>query len=183
LLDKGILWYDYFYPILDRVLFMYLVQGKGGMVMKWELTTADQFIESQEYIDTAIVPLVKIGLGDQLKVALADSTLLNGVACIIEDKLTGRVMLFPIFSYTGMEEEVHFIANLNTYTRHLQKHGFKSVIFLTHRSFENPVKDQLGAEILTATRTSPDSPDVSGDQVTQFAQEMIPKIIAFWKKG
>lgn len=151
--------------------------------MKWELTTADQFIEAKEYIDTAIVPLIKIELGEQFKPALINSTWLTGVASGVEGQLMGRVMLFPVYSYTGLEKEDHLIANLNTYTTHLQQHGFKNVIFLTHIPMGISMKEQLKAEFISVAPEHPESLDISSDEVSKRSQEMVPKIIAFWKKG
>jgi hypothetical protein len=151
--------------------------------MKWELTTADQFIEAKEYIDTAIVPLIKIELGEQFKRALTNSAWLTGVASGIEGKLMGRVMLLPVYSYTGLEKEDYLIANLDTYTNHLQQHGFKNVIFLTHNSLGSSMKQQLNAEFISVAPENPESLDISSDEVDKLAQKMVPEIIAFWKKG
>jgi hypothetical protein len=151
--------------------------------MKWELTTADQFIEAKEYIDTAIVPLIRIELGEQFKPSLKNSTWITGVASGIESKLMGRVMLFPVYSYTGLEKEEHLISNLNTYANHLQQHGFENVIFLTHNQIARSVKEHVIAEFFSVAHENLGSHDIASDEVIKFAQEMVPKIIAFWKKG
>jgi hypothetical protein len=151
--------------------------------MKWELTTADQFIEAKEYIDTAIVPLIKIELGEQFKPALKSSTWITGVASGIEDKLMGRVMLFPGYSYTGLEKEEHLIANLNTYTNYLKQQGFENVIFLTHNQMLSSMKEHMIAEFFSVAPENLDSHDITSDEILKFTQEMVPKIIAFWKKG
>jgi secreted Zn-dependent insulinase-like peptidase len=151
--------------------------------MKWELTSADQFIEAKEYIDTAIVPLIKIELGEQYKPVLKSSTWITGVASGIESKLMGRVMLFPVYSYTGLEKEEHLIANLYTYVNHLQQHGLKNVIFLTHNQMAKSMKEHIIAEFLSVAPENIDSLDITSDEILKVAQEMAPKIIAFWKKG
>lgn len=149
--------------------------------MKWELASINRYIEAKEYIDTALIPLIQVKLKDDLKLALADSSWVLGVAGSIEEQLTGRVMLFPQASYTGHEEEEHLIANLNTYAIHIEQCGFKNVIFLTHNNSWEAKAEQFIAKILPVPRETPDSLDFSVGEINDYAQKIVPRIIGFWK--
>jgi hypothetical protein len=149
--------------------------------MKWELASIERYIEAKEYIDTALIPLIQVKLEDDLKLSLADSSWVLGVAGSIEEQLTGRVMLFPQMSYTGHEEEVHIISTLNTYALHIEQYGFKNVIFLTHNNSWEAKAEQLIAKILDIPREKPDSLDFSTGEIKDYAQKIVPRIIGFWK--
>jgi hypothetical protein len=149
--------------------------------MKWELASIDRYTEAKEYIDTALIPLIQVKLEDDLKFALADSSWVLGVAGSIEEQLTGRVMLFPQTSYTGHEEEEHLLSTLNTYALHIEQCGFKNVIFLTHNNSWEAKSGQLPAKILAIPREKPDSLDFSTGEIEEYAQNIVPRIIGFWK--
>lgn len=149
--------------------------------MKWELALIDRYIEAKEYIDTALIPLIQVKMDDELKLSLADSSWVLGVAGSIEEQLTGRVMLFPLMSYTGYEEEEHLLSNLNTYALHIQQFGLKNVIFLTHNNSWDAKAEQLTAKMLAIPRENSDSLDISVSEMNEYAQKIVPRIIGFWK--
>lgn len=151
--------------------------------MKWDLSSIDRYIEAMEYIDTALIPIIKVNMSDKLKHSVADATWTMGVAGSIEEQLTGRVMLFPLYSYTGLEEEIDLISNLNTYALHVKEHGFDNVIFLTHSDSWDTLVEQLEAKVLAIPREKADSLEVSKGAMDEYAQRVLPKLIEFWKKG
>lgn len=163
---------------------LYLWEIEGGLGnLKWELSSIDRYIEAKEYIDTALIPIIQVKMDDELKHSVADSTWIMGVAGSIEEQLTGRVMLFPYYTYTGLEEEVHLFSSLNTYAAHVKKNGFDNVIFLTHNDSWTALEGQLEAKALTILREKPDSLDVSKAEMDEYAQRIVPKLIKFWEKG
>ncbi|TYS33979.1 YpiF family protein [Bacillus pumilus] len=71
--------------------------------MKFHAEDADRFLQSKDYIDTAIIPLVGIN-AEQIKqtVSLGEFTIL--VAEELERQLKGRVFLFPTHTYVEIND-------------------------------------------------------------------------------
>ncbi len=66
--------------------------------MKFQAEDADLFLQSKDYIDTAIIPLVGINASHiKQTVSLGEFTML--VAEDLERQLKGRVFLFPPHTY------------------------------------------------------------------------------------
>ncbi|KEP27336.1 YpiF family protein [Bacillus zhangzhouensis] len=95
--------------------------------MKFQAEDADRFLQSKDYIDTAIIPLVGIN-ANQIKqtVSLGEFTIL--VAEELERQLKGRVFLFP--SHTYLEVNDRKQEDILAYKQSLQEH-FQHVVFIT----------------------------------------------------
>ncbi|MGG1696537.1 YpiF family protein [Bacillus zhangzhouensis] len=95
--------------------------------MKFQAEDADRFLQSKDYIDTAIIPLVGINV-NQIKqtVSLGEFTIL--VAEELERQLKGRVFLFP--SHTYLEVNDRKQEDILAYKQSLQEH-FQHVVFIT----------------------------------------------------
>ncbi|PIK26158.1 MULTISPECIES: YpiF family protein [Bacillus] len=95
--------------------------------MKFQAEDADRFLQSKDYIDTAIIPLVGID-ANQIKqtVSLGEFTIL--VAEELERQLKGRVFLFP--SHTYLEVIDRKQDDILAVKQSLQEH-FQHVVFIT----------------------------------------------------
>ncbi|MBD3858637.1 YpiF family protein [Bacillus sp. 28A-2] len=95
--------------------------------MKFQAEDADRFLQSKDYIDTAIIPLVGID-ASQIKqtVSLGEFTIL--VAEELERQLKGRVFLFP--SHTYLEVNDRKQEDVFAVKQSLQKH-FQHVVLIT----------------------------------------------------
>ncbi|MBU8658186.1 YpiF family protein [Bacillus pumilus] len=110
--------------------------------MKFHAEDADRFIQSKDYIDTAIIPLVGID-ANQIKqtVSLGEFTIL--VAEELERQLKGRVFLFP--SHTYVEINDRKLEDIFTMKKSLEDH-FQHVVLISsdHGWKEHaPVNDSL----------------------------------------
>lgn len=110
--------------------------------MKFHAEDADRFLQSKDYIDTAIIPLVGID-ANQIKqtVSLGEFTIL--VAEELERQLKGRVFLFP--SHTYVEINDRKLEDIFTMKKSLEDH-FQHVVLISsdHGWKEHaPVSDSL----------------------------------------
>ncbi|MGE6629543.1 DUF2487 family protein [Bacillus sp. NPDC077027] len=95
--------------------------------MRWKAEDADAYLQSKDYIDTAIIPLVGINIGGlKQTVSLGEFTVL--VTEELERQLRGRVFLFPSYTYLEVNERQQ--AELYTIKKALSEH-FQHVIFVT----------------------------------------------------
>lgn len=148
--------------------------------MKWDLSEVDKYEEMKEYIDTALIPLLSIGMGEQLRLRLANASWLTGLVQIAEEQLVGRVMLFPPLSYVHEESEEVLSTLIQKQDIYLRQQGFKYVIFVTNDSSvgENLELEKLYIEALTSENL-----DFTKNTLIKEGYDLVPKITSFWKKG
>ncbi|GJI58234.1 YpiF family protein [Bacillus altitudinis] len=104
--------------------------------MKFQAEDADLFLQSKDYIDTAIIPLVGINASHiKQTVSLGEFTML--VAEDLERQLKGRVFLFPPHTYLKVNNRKQ--EDILELKQSLQEH-FQHVVFITS---DNKWKEQL----------------------------------------
>ncbi|WP_414834346.1 YpiF family protein [Bacillus altitudinis] len=104
--------------------------------MKFQAEDADLFLQSKDYIDTAIIPLVGIDASHiKQTVSLGEFTML--VAEDLERQLKGRVFLFPPHTYLEVNNRKQ--EDILAVKQSLQEH-FQHVVFITS---DNKWKEQL----------------------------------------
>ncbi|MCM3062716.1 YpiF family protein [Bacillus altitudinis] len=104
--------------------------------MKFQAEDADLFLQSKDYIDTAIIPLVGINASHiKQTVSLGEFTML--VAEDLERQLKGRVFLFPPYTYLEVNNRKQ--EDILALKQSLQEH-FQHVVFITS---DNKWKEQL----------------------------------------
>lgn len=97
--------------------------------MKWTSEDTTMYLQSKEYVDTAIIPLVQIGFGDNVKSLAAEGEYTALITEDLERQLKGRVFLFPACTYisgqmTGGEKKIQ-------QWYHELKGNFKHIFFIT----------------------------------------------------
>ncbi|KJF47844.1 MULTISPECIES: YpiF family protein [Bacillus] len=104
--------------------------------MKFQAEDADLFLQSKDYIDTAIIPLVGINASHiKQTVSLGEFTML--VAEDLERQLKGRVFLFPPHTYLEVNNRKQ--EDILALKQSLQEH-FQHVVFITS---DNKWKEQI----------------------------------------
>lgn len=73
--------------------------------MNWNAKEVDVYLQQKEYIDTLVVPLIKIEMGEQaMKSSASSSDFLMYLTKFLEAQFKGRMMFTPPFTYTnGMD--------------------------------------------------------------------------------
>ncbi|PMC39774.1 DUF2487 domain-containing protein [Bacillus sp. UMB0899] len=107
--------------------------------MKWVSNDVDSYNQAKEYIDTAIVPLMAVSIGSEMKNIVAKGEFITLVSTDLERQLKGRVFLFPSYSYLKKSENV--IENLIEWKTELQQE-FKHVFFLTSEDDLKKMKNE-----------------------------------------
>lgn len=106
--------------------------------MNWTAQDMDTYLQQKEYIDTLIVPLLKVEtvLG-VMKSSASSSEFLMHLTTFIETQFKGRMMLMPPFAYTTSTDLTEMAATLS---RDLSESPFKHVFFLTTDSAWTSIK-------------------------------------------
>ncbi|MFN2745605.1 MULTISPECIES: YpiF family protein [Bacillus] len=96
--------------------------------MKWNAHDADVYLNAKEYIDTAVIPLISVQLGDQFKSAVSKGEFTSILAEELERQLKGRVYLFPPYTYLHADEKsAEDLADLEE----MAARHFRHIVFLT----------------------------------------------------
>lgn len=96
--------------------------------MKWNAHDADVYLNAKEYIDTAVIPLISVDLGEQFKSAVSKGEFTSMLAEELERQLKGRIYLFPPYTYLQADEKS--ARDLFDLKEMAEKH-FRHTIFLT----------------------------------------------------
>ncbi|NYF24513.1 DUF2487 family protein [Sporosarcina sp. JAI121] len=97
--------------------------------MNWTANDMDTYLQQREYIDTLIVPLLKVETKpENMKSSSSSSEFLMHLTTFIETQFKGRMMLMPPFAYTQSMDLTEMAATLS---QDLSVASFKYVFFLT----------------------------------------------------
>lgn len=97
--------------------------------MNWTAKDMDTYLQQEEYIDTLIVPLLKVEtVSGTMKSSASSSEFLMHLTTFIETQFKGRMMLMPPFAYTQSMDLTEMGATLSG---DLSVAPFKHVFFLT----------------------------------------------------
>lgn len=97
--------------------------------MNWNTKDLDTYFQQKEYIDTLLVPLLKIDTApEQLKNGASSTEFLMHLSNFIETQFKGRMMMMPPFTYT---QSTSLVEMGKTLQEDLQQLEFKHVFYLT----------------------------------------------------
>src|SRR5699024_7303874 len=118
--------------------------------MKWTVEDLEKNVQAKEYIDTLIIPLFPFKLKNKTTILNKQfqKTELDHSNIRIKNKISGRVMLTPQYTYiksSDLEDEVN---RLNQWVTHLKEQPFKSVFFVTFDMQWKKVEQELEGHLI-----------------------------------
>lgn len=99
--------------------------------MEWKAKDIDVYLEEREYIDTAVVPLVPIELGENMKQIVEKGEFVHLLSLHLERQFKGRMLFLPSFTYLRAEGDQEKESRLLQWEKKVKENGFKYVFFLT----------------------------------------------------
>ena len=97
--------------------------------MNWTAKDMDTYIQQKDYIDTLLVPLLKLETSpESMKNSSSSTEFLTHLTRFIEVQFKGRMMLMPPFSYT---QSVDLQSMASTLSKDLSLMQFKHIFYLT----------------------------------------------------
>ncbi len=151
--------------------------------MKWMTTDIDTYLQSKEYVDTAIIPIVSIEIGQQMKNTVLNGEFITIVGNEIERQFKGRMFLLPSFTYiknSNLEQE---ISRLLVWKELLIEQGFKHVIFLTSEPDWKKYKETFEDKLFCIQAVPIEHVDSSVKQqiMTDQVSQLVPLIVTAWR--
>lgn len=64
--------------------------------MRWRITDAKDYLQTKDYIDTAVIPLINIKVGAHFKITAEKGEFTQLLSDELERQLKGRVYLLPL---------------------------------------------------------------------------------------
>ncbi|WP_043933611.1 DUF2487 family protein [Bacillus sp. EB01] len=116
--------------------------------MKWVSQDIAQYIQSKEYIDTAIVPLVPVSLGDKMPQSASMSEFIGILALGLERQFAGRALLLPSFTYLHTENRQEIEVRLKRWETGLEEEGLRHIFFVTSDQVWIQSNDALAGTLL-----------------------------------
>lgn len=151
---------------------------KGGFQMNWTAKDLDTYLQQTEYIDTLLVPLVKVETDlDKMKNGASSTDFLMNLTMFIETQFKGRMVLVPPFSYTP---SVDLAQMGRTWSEDLSRMPFKHIFFLT----TDPAwtSTELAGEVIWLPAIPLESMDAKLRQsiLEDQLRQLVPKFSAAW---
>ncbi|MGE7587625.1 YpiF family protein [Peribacillus sp. NPDC101480] len=97
--------------------------------MKWTAKDLDMYLQSKEYVDTVLIPLVPLSFRGQMKQTGSMNEFLTILSLEIEKQMKGRILLLPTFHY--LSGELDKVERLKRWANEVKENNFEHVFFLT----------------------------------------------------
>lgn len=97
--------------------------------MNWNAQEVDVYIQQKEYIDTLVIPLVKIETeAEKMKASASSSDFLMYLTKFLEAQFKGRMMFTPPVAYTPSFDAAQIV---ETIASDFESSSFKHTFFMT----------------------------------------------------
>lgn len=108
--------------------------------MNWTPSDIDIYLQQQSYIDTIVVPLLKVDFSsDTMKNSASSHDFLMHMMTYLETQFKGRLMVAPLFSYTSNTDVNNLAKQIET---SLTQASFKHCFFFTSDPTWNSIETQ-----------------------------------------
>jgi hypothetical protein len=99
--------------------------------MKWTPQDIETYLNAKEYVDTAVVPLLSVSMGGEMKQSAAAAEFITLLTGHLERQFTGRLLLLPPFTYLKPNYGENTIRDLREWEANLAKEEFKHIFYIT----------------------------------------------------
>ncbi|MBM7661264.1 hypothetical protein JOC85_002036 [Bacillus mesophilus] len=151
--------------------------------MKWTTTDVDLYTQSKEYVDTVIIPLIPIAVGQQMKNIVLNGEFISILTTELERQFKGRAFLTPPFTYLKGEQVEQKYTRLIEWKEHFTSNEFKHVIYLTSDSDWKGYEGELGNSLIWLSAVPLEHVDSKVKQqiMTDQIQQIVPLLLSAWR--
>ena len=116
--------------------------------MKWIPQDIDMFLQSKEYVDTAVLPLLPVSLGNDMKQTASMCDFITMLSVQLERQFKGRILMFPGLSYLKSAPMDKLQGEVRIWASELIGSGFKHVFYVTSDSSWKAVETELQGSLI-----------------------------------
>lgn len=111
--------------------------------MKWVSQDIEMFLKEKQYVDTAVLPLLPVSFGDDIKQSVAMTEFISLLSVQLERQFRGRLIMLPGYAYLKSAGEDSLLSGLGEWEAELKAQGFKHIFLLTSDSMWKSLEDRL----------------------------------------
>jgi hypothetical protein len=115
--------------------------------MKWVSKDIETYFSAKEYVDTAVIPLFSLSFGNEIKQSASNAEFITLLTNYLERQFTGRLVLFPPFTYLKNDDHVKVLSDLKKWEENIEKNEFKHIFYITSeidwKKYENEFTGSL----------------------------------------
>jgi hypothetical protein len=99
--------------------------------VKWIPQDIETYMNAKEYVDTAVVPIISISMGGEMKQSAAAVEFITLLTGYLERQFTGRLLLFPPFTYLNSKKCERNLSDLKDWEASLTEGEIKHIFYIT----------------------------------------------------
>lgn len=116
--------------------------------MKWISQDIDMYLQSKEYVDTVVIPLLPVSFSQDMKQTAAMSEFITLLSVQLERQFRGRLLMLPGYSYRKSAPMDKLQEDLRDWETELAANGFKYVFYVTSDSSWKANEIELGGNLI-----------------------------------
>jgi hypothetical protein len=116
--------------------------------MKWTPQDIETYLNAKEYVDTAVVPLLAVSVGGEMKQSATAAEFISLLTFHLERQFTGRLLLLPPFTYLKSKNGENTISDLQNWETSLEKGEFKHIFYITSEIDWRTQEDDLAGTVI-----------------------------------
>lgn len=153
--------------------------------MKWVSQDIEMFLKEKQYVDTAVLPLLPVSFGDDIKQSVAMTEFISLLSVQLERQFRGRLIMLPGYAYLKSAGEESMISGLGEWEAELKAQGFKHIFLLTSDSMWKSLENRLEGGLIWLPSLPLEHMDenyrnsILDDQVKQLLNLFVQK----WQNG
>ncbi|WP_246942165.1 YpiF family protein [Bacillus pinisoli] len=152
--------------------------------MKWITADADLYLQSKEYVDTVIIPLIPISTGTQMKNIVLNGEFISILTNELERQFKGRVFLIPPFTYLKDDQQLEKeFSRLIEWKNSLTGQDFKHVVYITSDASWQQFENEMGKALIWLPAVPLEHVDSKVKQqiMTDQIQQIVPLLLSAWR--
>ncbi|WP_078596904.1 YpiF family protein [Evansella clarkii] len=152
--------------------------------MKWTTQQMDTYLNSKEYVDTAVIPLIPLDWEKDPKGKVSMGEFTSLVTEELERQFKGRIFQIAPFTYLSGEADEQKLERLLEWDRHFFKNGFKHIVYVTSDGDWKKLENELPDMLIWMPSLSLESMDASyaKEILNQQMKQMLPLITDKWQQ-
>lgn len=140
----------------------------------------DQYLQQQDYVDTAVIPLFELDLSaSAIRQSAGASEYLQSLTAMLEKQFKGRILLFPPVTYAKKSDRTRIAGEL---VNEIENTNFKHVFYITTDAEWRAIENVENIIWLPAIPTEHMDQSFKKSVMEDQLRQVLPLFIKQWSK-
>lgn len=151
--------------------------------MKWNVKDIEMYLQSKDYVDTLVIPLMPLSFTTEIKSTVSMGEFISLITAELERQFKGRMILTPVYTYLKRSDSKVEAERINTWVSSLKEEHIKHVMLVTSDSEWRDVENDLDAELLWLPAIPLEHVDAKHktNMIKDQIEQIMPIFIKKWK--